>query len=313
MAVLILAEIEPTDAWFTTFIAQLKKNEQNLDLRVWPECGKPEEIEIVLAWWPPLGIMPKFPNLKLIISLGASVDRILVDPDLPDSIPIVRLVSEGKTWQMTEYVTLAVLLFQRRFLEYQALQRSQRWQYLPAPDAIAFTVGILGLGVLGSIVAQKLAAMRFPVRGWSRTPKAIVGVECFHGREQFELFLSQCRAIACLLPITPQTEGILCHETFFALPTGAYLINVGRGKHLVEADLLSALDSGQIAGACLDVFAPEPLPIDHPFWSHPRIILTPHIAAPGQPEELAAHIIDTIKLSRSGRPLEYIIDRNQGY
>jgi glyoxylate/hydroxypyruvate reductase A len=203
MAVLILAEIEPTDAWFTLFIAQLKKNEPNLDLRVWPEYGQPEEIEIVLAWWPPLGVMQKFPNLKLIISLGASVDRILLDPDLPDSIPIVRLVSEGKTGQMTEYVTLAVLLFQRRLLEYQTLQRSQRWQYLPAPDAIAFTVGILGLGVLGSTVAKNLAAMRFPVRGWSRTPKEIVGVECFHGREQFELFLGKCRAIICLLPINP--------------------------------------------------------------------------------------------------------------
>ncbi|HAC63637.1 MAG TPA: glyoxylate/hydroxypyruvate reductase A [Cyanothece sp. UBA12306] len=313
MAVLILAEIEPTDTWFNTFITQLKKKQPNLDLRVWPECGNPEEIEIVLAWWPPLGVMLRFPHLKLIISLGASVDKILADPDLPDGIPIVRLFSQSKTGQMVEYVTLAVLLFQRRFIEYQAWQRSQRWKYLPALDASSLTVGILGLGVFGSRVAQHLAAMRFPVRGWSRTPKAIAGVECFHGQEQFQVFLSKCQVLVCLLPLTPQTEGILCHETFSALPPGAYLINVGRGKHLVEADLLNGLDSGQIIGACLDVFHTEPLPRDHPFWSHPRIIITPHIAAPGQPDEIASVIIDTINCSRSGKPLDYAIDRNLGY
>lgn len=222
MAVLILAEIEPTDTWFSILIAQLKKGQPNLDLRVWPEYGKPEEIEIVLVWWQSLSTMPKFPNLKLIMSLAAGVDTILADPDLPDNIPIVRLVSESKTLQMAEYVTLAVLLFQRRLLEYQALQRSQRWEELPVQDASSFTVGILGMGHLGFRVAKKLALIGFPVRGWSRTPKAVAGVECFNGHEQLKLFLNKCQAIVCLLPITPQTEGILCHETFSALPPGAY-------------------------------------------------------------------------------------------
>lgn len=313
MAVLILAEIDPLDVWFAIFIAQLKKRQPALDLRIWPDCGKLEEIEIVLAWCPPLGVMQRFLNLKLIINLGAGVDRILIDPDLPDRIEIVRLVSESQILQMAEYVALAVLLCQRRFIEYRELQRSRAWEYLPVPEARAFTVGILGLGVFGSAVAKKLAAMGYAVRGWSRSPKAIAGVECFHGREQFQLFLSKCRAIVCLLPVTPETEGILCHETFYALPTGAYLINVGRGKHLVEADLLSALDSGQIAGACLDVFHREPLPSDHPFWDHPRIIVTPHIAASGRPEDIADGILDAIDRSRQGRPLEYVVDRNRGY
>ncbi|RKZ85117.1 MAG: glyoxylate/hydroxypyruvate reductase A [Candidatus Parabeggiatoa sp. nov. 1] len=313
MAVLILTKIEPTDSWFVGLSAELKKHKPDLDLRIWPECGKREEIEIVLVWWSPLGVMQIFPNLKLIISLGASVDHILIDPDLPNSIPIVRLVSEGKTLQMAEYVTLAVLLFQRRFIEYQALQRSRRWEYLPAPDASSFTVGILGLGILGSMVAKKITTLGFPVQGWSRTPKAIAGVNCFYGREQLKLFLKICRVIVCLLPLTPETEGILCHETFSALPPGTYLINVGRGQHLVEADLLSALDSGQIAYACLDVFDTEPLPKAHLFWSHPRIILTPHISAPGHPDDLADCILDTIDCSLSGKPLEYAIDRNQGY
>ncbi|MEL7036975.1 MAG: glyoxylate/hydroxypyruvate reductase A [Cyanobacteria bacterium J06592_8] len=228
-------------------------------------------------------------------------------------LPQHRLMQENGQLEMVEYVTLAILLFQRRFIEYQALQRSQRWEYLPAQDARSFTIGILGMGNLGSTVARSLAAMRFPVRGWSRTPKAIAGVECFHGREQFKLFLSKCRAIVCLLPLTPETEGILCHETFSALPTGAYLINVGRGKHLVEADLLKALDSGQIAGACLDVFHQEPLPKDDPFWSHPRILVTPHIAAIGLAEEFAASILDAINCSYEGKPLKNAIDRNRGY
>ncbi len=232
MAVLLLANID-LEEWFPQLMVQLKKRKPDLDLRIWPECGEPEEIDIVLAWLPPLGAMQKFPNLKLIISLGAGVDGILADPDLPDRIPIVRLVSESQILQMAEYVALAVLLCQRRFIEYRELQRSRHWEYLPVPDASSFAVGILGLGVLGSMVAKKLGNMGLPVRGWSRSPKAIAGVECFHGREQFQVFLSQCRAIACLLPIAPETEGILCQETFSALPPGSYLINVGRSKHLV--------------------------------------------------------------------------------
>ncbi len=313
MAILILVEIEQTDAWFIELIAELKKRKPNLDWRVWPEFGKPEEVEIVLAWWPPLGVIQKFPKLKLIMSLGASVDRILVDPDLPHGIPIVRLVSHKNILQMVEYVTLCVLLVQRRFIEYQALQQSRRWEYLPTPETSSFTVGILGLGSFGSTVAQKLAAIGFPVRGWSRTPKAIAQVECFHGWQQFKLFLSQCRALVCLLPVTPETRGILSNETFWALPQGAYLINVGQGKHLIEADLLTALDSGQLAGACLDVFDTEPLPSEHPFWSHPGIIVTPHISALGLPNSAADCIIDTIARAETGRPFEYLVDRNQGY
>ncbi|MBD2544862.1 2-hydroxyacid dehydrogenase [Planktothricoides raciborskii] len=313
MAVLILTEIAPTDVWFSNLIAQLKQRQPDINLRVWPECGNLEDIEIVLAWQPPLGVMQNLPNLKLIISLGASVDRILVDPNLPDQIPIVRLVSRGKTLQMAQYVILAVLLFQRRFIDDQQLQRSRQWEYLSVPDAISFTVGILGLGFFGSTVATKLAAIGFPVRGWSRNSQQIEGVESFYGDEQFELFLSQCRAIVCVLPVTSETKGILSNETFSALPQGAYLINVGRGKHLVETDLLSALDSGQIAGACLDVFNTEPLPHDHPFWSHPRIIVTPHIAAEGQPDDVADFILETIAIYKTGQPLKYLVERNRGY
>lgn len=313
MAILILAEFEPTDTWFVELIAQLKQRQPNMDLRVWPEFGNPEEIEIVLVWWFPLKELQKFPNLKLIMSLGASVDKILADPDLPAHLPIVRLVSERNILQMVEYVLLCVLLVQRRFIEYRVLQQRQTWQYLPTPETSSLTVGILGLGSFGAAVGEKLASMGFPVRGWSRTPKTIARVECFYGWEQLELFLKQCHVLVCLLPVTPETIGILNNNTFSGLPQGAYLINVGQGKHLVEADLLTALESGQLAGACLDVFENEPLPQDHPFWSHSGIIVTPHISALGLPQNAVDCIIDAITRTQTGEPLKYLVDRQLGY
>lgn len=313
MVVLILAEFDPTDVWWIRFLAYLKKCAPQIEWRMRPECDNPEEIEIALVWLPPPGVLRTFPNLAIAIVLGSGVEGVLADPDLPDRLPLVRLVSEDKTKEMVGYVMLSVLLCQRKFIEYLELQRSRHWEYLSAPRASQFVVGILGLGVLGSAVARGLTRIGFPVRGWSRTPKTIPEVECFYGNGQFEAFLSQCRAIVCLLPGTLQTEGILCQRTLSALPRGAYIINVSRGKHLVEADLLNALASGQIAGACLDVFDREPLPENHPFWSHPRIVVTPHIAAPGQPEDFADRTLEAIECYREGKPLQYVIDRDRGY
>lgn len=313
MAVLLIGEIDPTDTWFRQFIAELKKSMPNIDLRLFPDCGKLEDIEIALAWKPPLGALQNFPNLKLVISLGAGIDHILKDPNLPKNISIVRLISPSQTLQMAEYVNLAVLFFQRRLLDYQQLQRAQQWEYLPISNAKSFTVGIMGLGAIGSTVAKRLKNTGLSVRGWSRTSKEIEGINCFHGQEQFKLFLSECRVLVCLLPITPETENILNADTFSALPKGAYLVNVGRGKHLVEADLLSALDSDRIAGAFIDVFSIEPLPKDHPFWLHPRIIVTPHISAAGIPSEFADQIINSINKFQSDQALENLVDLNRGY
>lgn len=313
MAILILAENIATDWWFAEFIARWKDHEPDIELRLWPDCGPRDEIDIVLAWGPPPSVLHTLPNLKQIISLGASVDRILADPDLPAHVPIHRIVSYDQPAQMAAYVLFTVSLFQRRFLEYQALQRSQSWEYLPIPDASSFTVGILGLGVLGSAVAKKLVSSGFPVRGWSRTPKEMENVACFHGSEQFQPFLNQCQVIVCLLPMTTETEGILCRETFLSLPIGAYIINVGRGNHLIEADLLRALDSGQIAGACLDVFSAEPLPSNHPFWSHTNIIVTPHISAIGMPRDVADCVVDIVIHGQAGTSSMYLVNHKQGY
>jgi len=313
MAVLLIGEIDLKDTWFVQFIAEFKKSLPNIDLRVFPDCGKLEDFEIALAWKPPLGTLQKFPNLKLIISLGAGVNHILKDSNLPQNISIVRLVSPSQTLQMAEYVNLAVLFFQRRLIDYQQLQREQRWEYLPVSNAKSFTVGIMGLGAFGSTVAKRLRDNGLSVRGWSRSPKEIEGIDCFFGQEQFKLFLSKSRVLVCLLPITSETKDILNLDTFSALPQEAYLVNVGRGKHLVESDLLSALDSGKIAGAFIDSFDTEPLPKDHPFWFHLKIIVTPHIAAAGIPSDIATEVINNINKFLSGQLLDNLVDVGRGY
>ncbi|MEC4987907.1 MAG: glyoxylate/hydroxypyruvate reductase A [Oscillatoria sp. PMC 1068.18] len=313
MVILWIGEIDYEDAWFKEFIVELKKSLPNLDLRVFPNCGNFADFEIVIAWNPPIGTLQKFPNLKLVISLGAGVDHILRDPNLPKKLSIVRLVSPSQVLQMAEYVHLAISFFQRRLLDYQQLQKTQQWEYLSVSEAKSFTVGIMGLGAFGSKVAKRLRDNGLSVRGWSRNAKKIAGVDCFHGRKQLRLFLSKCNGLVCLLPLTSETENILNKETFSALPEGAYLVNVGRGKHLVEADLLSGLDSGQIAGAFLDCFWIEPLPKEHPFWFHPKIIVTPHVAAAGIPKDFVDQIREIIRKFQEGQPLKYLVDLNQGY
>ena len=308
-SILIIYEAENLEL----FIAELKRSIPELDIQVWPEVRNPEKIAAVLTWKPPLGIMNQFPNLKAIISFGVGVEQILRDPSLPENVPIVRIVEPGLTSRMTEYILLAVLRFHRQAFEYQKFQKEGSWQPLPLQETSTCKIGILGMGVLGTDAAIKLSYLGFPVGGWSRTPKNIDGIECFHGKGQLQLCLSECQILICLLPLTPETEGILNYETFSALPKGAYLINVARGQHLVEKDLLAALESGQLSGACLDVFDPEPLPHNHPFWSHPKITITPHIATQTDSEYWTQSIVDTINNLRGGVTLKNVVNRQQGY
>jgi len=308
-SILIIYEAENLEL----LITELKESIPDLDVQVWPEVENPDKIEAILTWKPPLGIMAKFPKLKVIISLGAGVEEILRDPNIPPNVPIVRLVEPCVTSRMTEYILLAVLRFHRQALAYQTLQQARHWQPLPLPETSSCTIGILGLGILGKDAAEKLNTLGFPIRGWSRTPKNIDGIECFHGRDQLKLCLSQCRVLVCLLPLTRETKGILNCETFSAMPQGSYVINVARGQHLVEQDLLAALDSGQLAGACLDVFSQEPLPENHPFWSYPQITITPHVATQTDSEYWTKSLVDTICCCRDGLTLKNVVNRQQGY
>lgn len=305
----LLGEIEYLDDWLSLLGKQLP----DYEIYVWPNVSNKDQVDVLLTWNHPKGILGYFSNAKLIISLGAGVDHLLDDPDIPSGVPIVRLVASGLSIQMAEYVSLAVLLFQRRFLDYMDLQRSRQWKYLPSPSAEKFTVGIMGVGVLGSCVAERLKVFSFPIRTWSRTPRSIEGIECFYGEDQFTNFLSECSVLVCLLPLTKETEGILNQELFSALPRGAFLINSARGKHLVEADLIRALDSGQLEAACLDVFKNEPLPTDNPLWSHPRVIATPHISAVTIPDDVIDQVVNSIRRLESNLPLDNLVNRNIGY
>jgi glyoxylate/hydroxypyruvate reductase A len=255
-----------------------------------------------------------YPNLKAIFSLGAGVDHLFRDADLPAGVPVVRLVDKALTRNMTEYVVHWVLHYHRGFPQYAELQRRGEWRALPVPDPPERKrVGIMGLGVLGGDVARALLGLGFTVAGWSRTPKQIDGVESFAGDAGLVPFLSRLHNLVCLLPLTPETEGIIDRQTLSALPPGAFVINVARGGHLVEEDLLAALDAGHIAGATLDVFRTEPLPEDHPFWHHPRVVVTPHVASQTDPRSAADEVAANIRRIRAGQPPINIADPTRGY
>jgi len=262
-------------------------------------------------------LFARLPQLKAIFSLGAGVDHILSDPDLPD-VPVVRIVDPDLTMRMTEYVVLHVLLHHRRHRLYDRQQRERVWHEHAQSPASAVAVGVMGLGVLGADAALALARLGFRVTGWSRTPKTIAGIECFHGDDALDAFLRRSEILVCLLPATPGTQGILDLKLLRKLKrdgalSGAYLINAARGALQVEADILMALDEGALAGATLDVFAREPLPAASPLWRHPKVTVTPHNAAFTDPHALAANVLRQIARFEAGLPLEHVIDRARGY
>jgi glyoxylate/hydroxypyruvate reductase A len=308
LVLLFKSEAMP-EAW----VDALQALASGLEVRVWPDWGAPEEADFALVWKPPKGELVKYPNLKVIFSIGAGIDHLASDPELPRHIPLVRMVDPSLTAGMTEYVVMSVLHHHRFMLDYTAQQQAGRWHLLDQIPPWRRRVGVMGLGVLGGDALAKLEVFGFDLAGWSRRPKEIPGVATFQGPEGFTEFLAGSQILVCLLPLTAETEGILNARTFQALPRGAAVINAARGGHLVEDDLLAALDSGQISGATLDVFHQEPLPAEHPFWAHPRVILTPHAASLTIPETAARYIVDSITKARAGQPLDNVVDLARGY
>jgi glyoxylate/hydroxypyruvate reductase A len=309
LALLFVSAADDPNLWR----AELARQVPGLEVRVYPDLGDPAEIELALVWLPPPGLLASLPNLKAILSLGAGVDAMLNDPTLPRDLPLCRLVDPSLTRTMSEYVLLHVLKYHRMQDLFARDQRQARWQ-LRLPKAPATTrVGMLGLGVLGSDAACMLRSHGFSLRGWSRTPKELDGVACFAGLEQLPAFLAETDILVCLLPLTEETRGILNRDLFAQLPEGARLVHVGRGAQLVEADLLHALDQGRLGGATVDVFVQEPLPQDHPFWSHPAIDITPHAASYSEPAVGAEVVAENIRRFFGGRPLQHVVDRARGY
>ena len=281
--------------------------------RVWPETGPLDEIRYALAWRQPPGSLAHLPNLRAILVLGAGVDSVLSDPGLPIEVPVARLVDAGLPGPMAEYALYAVLHFQRRMADYFGQQRDAIWRPREEPLARQWPVGVMGLGVIGTTVARRIAAQGYPVAGWSRSTKSVDGIEVFAGATGLTRFLARTRVLVNVLPLTPETRGILDARAFAAMPRGSYVVNIGRGGHLIDADLIAALDSGQLAGAMLDVFEQEPLPATHPFWRHPKIIVTPHVAAPTLASESQAQVIENIRRLECGEPPLGLVDRTKGY
>ena len=291
----------------------LQRLDPSLEFRLWPDEGNAEDIDAIVVWKHIHGELLGYPNLKLICNLGAGVQHILGDDNLPEGIPFTRVVDPRMTSAMAEYVLLHVLRYHRHFDETQTNQKDRKWEYLPPDNAATTTIGFLGLGELGRHAANLVRALGFDVAGWSRSAKKLDGITTYHGEDGLVPFLNSTKMLVCLLPLTSETEGIINARTLSALPEGAYLINAARGGHVIDADLIAALDYGTLEGATLDVFHEEPLPDDHPFWTHPRITVTPHNAADSFPDDVAPQIVDNIHRALEGRELLNPVDVGRGY
>lgn len=296
-----------------TLKESLQEVDPNLDVDIWPAIPDKNRVQFAVTWNHPRHLLGDFPNLKAVSSLGAGADHLLGDPDLPDSVRICRVVAPSLVRQMQEYVLAAVLNFQRHTLRYHRQKQQSEWKVHPNIAAENLPVGVMGLGAIGGPVAEFLAQAGYTVFGWSRSPKDLEGVACLAGRKALEDFAEKTRVLVCLLPLTPQTEGILDLELMKRLVRPGYLVNVARGEHLVEEDLVYALDKEWMAGACLDVFDEEPLPEKHPFWNRERIMVTPHAASLTPPKEAAKQIVENYKRTLSGMEPIHPVDRKKGY
>ncbi|SFV16929.1 glyoxylate/hydroxypyruvate reductase A [Methylobacterium sp. 174MFSha1.1] len=284
------------------------------DLRLvdWTPDGEAAAAPYLVAWTPPPDLARAMPRLQALFCIGAGIDHLPVH-ELPQTVQVVRMVDPNLTASMVEYVVMAVLALHRDLPFYRTEQAAGRWTPRPVRPATERRIGLMGLGVLGQAAARALSGFGFPVRGWSASPKSLDGIETFAGDATLSHFLSGTDILICLLPLTPATRGLLNRDLFARLPSGAGLVNAGRGGHAVEADLLAALDSGQLSGAILDVLATEPPPADHPLLAHPRVVVTPHVASATQPAGAARQVIQGVRAHLRGEPIAHAIDRSQGY
>jgi glyoxylate/hydroxypyruvate reductase A len=288
------------------------------DLRLYPDgLGERTDIRYALAWKPTPGVLATFPNLRVVFSLGAGVDHILRDPSLPE-IPVVRVADPDLTMRMSEYVVQHVLMHHRQQRRLDALQAEAAWDQLVQWPASAVRVGVMGLGVLGADAACKLKMMGFQVAGWSRSRKEVDGVACYAGDAELGPFLARTDILVSLLPLTSATRGLIDRKLIGQLAKdgplgGPVVINAGRGEQQVESDIIAALAAGELAAATLDVFETEPLPSDSPLWRHPKVTVTPHMAADSDPETICRYVLGQIDRIERGLPPENIVDRARGY
>jgi glyoxylate/hydroxypyruvate reductase A len=287
-------------------------------LRLYPDdLGDRADIAYALVWKPAPGVLATFPNLRAILSLGAGVDPVLKDPDLPD-VPLVRVADPDMTMRMSEYVVQHVLMHHRQQRRLDALQAEGAWKPFDQWPASAVRVGVMGLGVLGADAALKLQMMGFQVAGWSRSRKEIDGLECHAGEAELGAFLARTDILVSLLPLTQETRGLIDRKLIGQLAKdgplgGPVLINAGRGGSQVESDIIAALDAGDLYAATLDVFENEPLPAESPLWRHPKVTITPHMAADSDPDTICRYVLGQIERIEQGLPPENVVDRSRGY
>jgi glyoxylate/hydroxypyruvate reductase len=295
-------------AWRDSFAAQLP----DVEIRIWPDNGDPADIDYLAFMRPDFGVLPDFPNLKAMFSRSAGVEAFIDHPRLP-KVPMGKIEPEGGDPMMTEYTVMHVLRFHREMPKYQAAQANREWLRTRIVRPEERRIGFMGLGLMATAPALVLKSLGFPVSAWVRNPRPPGEIRIFAGEDQLEPFLAQTDIAVCLLPLTRQTEGILCARTFAMMPKGAMVINIGRGGHVVDRDLIAALDSGQVSYAALDALKPEPLPPESPLWTHPKVTVMPHVARRPTVPQLVSEIAANIRSIEAGGSLLQEIDKKLEY
>jgi len=311
-SVILLRTESNVDRWVKSLAAALPEFEI-VHVTETSKTVEQASVNYAVVWNPPVDFFVGLDRLKAIFSVGAGVDHLKNDLFLPPDVPVVRMVDDDLTTGMVEYVVFQVLRFHREFYRYEHLQEQVEWRVLPQKRPQDRRVGILGLGVLGEAVARQLASLQFDVNGWSRTEKNLAGIRCWSGPESLDPFLKETDILICLLPLTDSTRALIDVAVLDQLAKGACLINAARGEHLVESDLLKALNSGQLAAAALDVFVEEPLPDSNPLWKHPRVFITPHAAAQTGPESAALRIAEEVARIEKGKQPLNAVNMQRGY
>lgn len=309
MKILLVSDSTKAGNWSGLLQARLP----GAEVRVWDRAAEPWDADYALVWQPASDLFEKERNLKAIFNLGAGVDALLKLPNLPLNVPLIRLEDAGMAVQMAEYVLYHLVRLSRGMARYERQQRARTWQTRLPIKRHEWTVGVMGLGKMGARVAQALAALGYPVAGWARSAHHLEDVTCYTGEAALSDFLGRSRVLVNTLPLTPETRNILDRKHLSLLPSGGVLINVGRGEHLVEEDLLQLLDEDHLSAAILDVFREEPLPPQHPFWGHPAITITPHVAAKTLLEESIAQVSNKIQALEAGQSVTGVVDRHRAY
>ncbi len=308
MSLVVICPDKDAQPW----LESIRGREADLDIQVWPDLTRAEAVTAALCWKPPKSVMLNFPNLKGVISMGAGVDELLEDETISPELPLLRVVDTSLAQSMFEYCSRVVMQHSDWLDALKRSQRERQWNPSEAPGFSQTRIGVMGLGQIGAHVAEQFAKMGFTVKGWAQSPKHVAGVKSFIAQD-LKVFLEKLDVLICLLPLTPDTEDILDKNLFAVLPDHAHLVHVGRGAQLNESDLLGALDTARLGHATLDVFKTEPLPKTHPFWTHPRITVTPHCSSLTNPAAVAAQVVENYRRLNAGKPPLNQVDRDRGY